>query len=140
MSSVMMSPFGGLGGSPFGAFGGFGGPSLMMSAMGGGSPFGAHNDLFGGGLMGMGMGMGGGGMTAGTSMSTRFVNGKKITTKKTFANGVETVKTYENDVLVSHTVNGEPVVGTGDGVGKASSNVGSASSGRYHRHHPHRRM
>ena len=38
----------------------------------------------------------------------RFINGKKITTKKTFSNGQETVKTYENDVLVSHTVNGQP--------------------------------
>ncbi|KAJ8981670.1 hypothetical protein NQ317_017291 [Molorchus minor] len=41
-----------------------------------------------------------------TSTSTRFVNGKKITTKKVFDNGKETVMTYENDVLKSKTVNG----------------------------------
>ena len=43
-----------------------------------------------------------------TSMSTRFVNGKKVTTKKVVDNGVETVTTYENDVLKSQTVNGVP--------------------------------
>ena len=43
-----------------------------------------------------------------TSMSTRFINGKKVTTKKVVDNGVETVTTYENDVLKSQTVNGVP--------------------------------
>ncbi|XP_019868495.1 dnaJ homolog subfamily B member 6 isoform X2 [Aethina tumida] len=43
-----------------------------------------------------------------TSTSTRFVNGKKITTKKVFENGKETVMSYENDVLKSKTVNGVP--------------------------------
>ena len=43
-----------------------------------------------------------------TSMSTRFVNGVKVTTKKVMENGVETVTTYENDVLKSQTVNGVP--------------------------------
>ncbi|XP_019765689.2 dnaJ homolog subfamily B member 6 isoform X1 [Dendroctonus ponderosae] len=43
-----------------------------------------------------------------TSTSTRFVNGKKITTKKVFDNGKETVMSYENDVLKSKTVNGVP--------------------------------
>ncbi len=38
------------------------------------------------------------------------MNGRKVTTKRTFANGVETVKTYEDDVLVSHTVNGQDQV------------------------------
>merc|ERR1719319_49641 len=41
-----------------------------------------------------------------SSTSTRFVNGKKITTKKVVDNGQESVSTYENDVLKSHTVNG----------------------------------
>merc|ERR1719242_1861603 len=41
-----------------------------------------------------------------SSTSTRIVNGKKVTTKKETANGVETVTTYENGVLKSHTVNG----------------------------------
>ncbi|XP_044731469.1 dnaJ homolog subfamily B member 6-B isoform X1 [Chrysoperla carnea] len=43
-----------------------------------------------------------------TSTSTRFINGKKITTKKVIENGKETVMSYENDVLTSKTVNGVP--------------------------------
>ncbi|KAK4876267.1 hypothetical protein RN001_012689 [Aquatica leii] len=43
-----------------------------------------------------------------TSTSTRFVDGKKITTKKVFENGKETVVTYENDVMKTKTVNGVP--------------------------------
>ncbi|CAG9759482.1 unnamed protein product [Ceutorhynchus assimilis] len=49
-----------------------------------------------------------GGNVKRTSTSTRFVNGKKITTKKVFENGKETVMSYENDVLKSKTVNGIP--------------------------------
>nr|QNJ44837.1 HSP40-1 [Agasicles hygrophila] len=41
-----------------------------------------------------------------TSTSTKFINGKKITTKKIYENGKETVMSYENDVLKSKTVNG----------------------------------
>ncbi|GFT42612.1 dnaJ homolog subfamily B member 6-A [Nephila pilipes] len=41
-----------------------------------------------------------------TSTSTRFVNGKKIETKKVLANGVETVTVHEDGVLKSRTVNG----------------------------------
>ncbi|XP_014488463.1 PREDICTED: dnaJ homolog subfamily B member 6-B-like isoform X3 [Dinoponera quadriceps] len=49
------------------------------------------------------------GMSGGTSMkrtstSTRFINGKKITTKKVFENGKETIMSYEDDVLKSKTV------------------------------------
>lgn len=43
-----------------------------------------------------------------TSTSTRFINGKKITTKKVFENGKETIMSYENDILKSKTVNGVP--------------------------------
>ncbi|XP_044753785.1 dnaJ homolog subfamily B member 6-B isoform X2 [Coccinella septempunctata] len=43
-----------------------------------------------------------------TSTSTKFINGKKITTKKVFENGKETIMSYENDVLKSKTVNGVP--------------------------------
>ncbi|XP_046751226.1 dnaJ homolog subfamily B member 6 isoform X1 [Diprion similis] len=43
-----------------------------------------------------------------TSTSTRFINGKKITTKKVCENGRETIMSYENDVLKSKTVNGVP--------------------------------
>ncbi|XP_046678950.1 dnaJ homolog subfamily B member 6-A isoform X3 [Homalodisca vitripennis] len=41
-----------------------------------------------------------------TSTTTKFINGKKITTKKVAENGKETVLQYENDVLTSKTVNG----------------------------------
>ncbi|KAK4328828.1 hypothetical protein Pmani_000770 [Petrolisthes manimaculis] len=43
-----------------------------------------------------------------SSTSTKFVNGKKITTKKVSEGGQETVMTFENDVLKSKTVNGVP--------------------------------
>ena len=43
-----------------------------------------------------------------SSSSTRIVNGRKVTTKRMMDNGVETVTTYENDVLKSQTVNGVP--------------------------------
>ncbi|XP_012214579.1 dnaJ homolog subfamily B member 6-B isoform X2 [Linepithema humile] len=43
-----------------------------------------------------------------TSTSTRFIDGKKITTKKVYENGKETIMSYENDVLKSKTVNGVP--------------------------------
>ena len=59
------------------------------------------------GMMGgMGMGMGGGMNMRSSSTSTRIINGRKVTTKKVMDNGVETVTTYENDVLKSQTVNG----------------------------------
>ncbi|XP_023246143.1 dnaJ homolog subfamily B member 6 [Copidosoma floridanum] len=44
-----------------------------------------------------------------TSTSTRFINGKKITTKKVYENGKETIMSYENDVLKSKTENGVPI-------------------------------
>ena len=43
-----------------------------------------------------------------TSTRTRFINGKKMTTKKIFENGRETTMTYENDVLVSKIINRVP--------------------------------
>ena len=67
--------------------------------------------------------LGGPGMTS-SSMSTRFVNGKKITTKKTMSNGIETVKVYENDNLVSHTVNGEEQLANGAGHNSSSTSAG----------------
>ncbi|PSN48723.1 DnaJ subfamily B member 2 [Blattella germanica] len=44
-----------------------------------------------------------------TSTSTKFINGKKIMTKKILENGLETSMTYENDVLISKFVNGVPI-------------------------------
>merc|ERR1712141_154762 len=81
----------------------------MGSIFGGGGGF----DDFGGGgasiqtfSSSMG-GMGGGMNVRSSSSSTKFVNGKKIATKRTSNNGVETVETYENDVLKSRNVNGQ---------------------------------
>ncbi|XP_049858950.1 dnaJ homolog subfamily B member 6-like isoform X1 [Schistocerca gregaria] len=56
----------------------------------------------------MGGGAGSGAAVKRTSTSTRFINGKKITTKKIVENGRETVMVYENDTLTSKTVNGVP--------------------------------
>lgn len=50
----------------------------------------------------------GGGGVRKTTTSTRFVNGKKIETKKVLANGVETVTVHEDGVLKSKIVNGTP--------------------------------
>ncbi|KAG7205159.1 hypothetical protein KM043_018254 [Ampulex compressa] len=43
-----------------------------------------------------------------TSTSTRFINGKKITVKRVYEDGKETIMSYENDILKSKTVNGVP--------------------------------
>ncbi|XP_077979253.1 dnaJ homolog subfamily B member 6-A-like isoform X2 [Glandiceps talaboti] len=43
-----------------------------------------------------------------TSTTTKIVNGKKITTKKVYDNGKETVEVYEDDNLKSLTVDGVP--------------------------------
>ena len=60
--------------------------------------------------MSMHHGMGGpAGMSVrSSSTSTRIINGRKVTTKKVVDNGVETVSTYEDDVLKSKTVDGVP--------------------------------
>ncbi|CAG9861921.1 unnamed protein product [Phyllotreta striolata] len=42
------------------------------------------------------------------STSTKVINGRKITTKRIYENGKETVESYENDVLTSKIVNGVP--------------------------------
>jgi len=99
--------------SPFGGFGGFGfGLPGFGMGLGGGSLFDELDSGGGGGMTSIqsfSSGFGGPGMAMkSTSMSTRFVNGVKVTTKKVMENGVETVTTYENDVLKSQTVNGVP--------------------------------
>jgi len=101
--------------SPFGGFGlgipGFGmglGGSMfddMDGGFGGGSSIQTFSSSSFGGMGGM-PGMGGGVNMRSSSTSTRVMNGKKITTKKVVEGGVETVTTYENDVLKSQTVNG----------------------------------
>ncbi|CAH1962741.1 unnamed protein product [Acanthoscelides obtectus] len=93
--------------SPFG-LGGFGTGSLMDSffnigsAMDPGGPFCGHFET----ASASGMGPSGSPNVKRTSTSTRFANGKKITTKKIYENGRETVLSYENDILKSKTVNG----------------------------------
>lgn len=53
----------------------------------------------------------GGGQMRGTfrSTSSRFENGKCVTTRRTVQDGVETVEVEENGVLKAKTVNGRPV-------------------------------
>ena len=73
-----------------------------------------------------------------SSTSTRIVNGKKLTTKKETANGVETVTTYENGVLKSHTVNGVAQAiegGNGGGGGGSPRHRHALQNGHRRRHH-----
>jgi len=109
-------PLSPMGISPFGGFG-LGLPGFGMGL--GGSMFDDFDSGFGGGGTSVQTfsssfgGMMGGGMNGGmnvrqSSSSTRIVNGRKVTTKKVVDNGVETITTYENDVLKSQTVNGVP--------------------------------
>ena len=78
-------------------------------------------------------GMGGPGVgVRSSSTSTRIVNGRKVTTKKVVDNGVETVSTYENDVLRSQTVNGVAQALQGGHQGHQGSPQHRAAP----RHHP----
>jgi len=98
--------------SPFGGgFGhGFHDDPFFSQGMSGGSSFSSStSSSFGGG---------GGGSFKSTSTSTKRVNGRSITTKKTVENGKETVEVYENNVLTSKHVNGVQQLTNGDGGGK----------------------
>lgn len=66
-----------------------------------------------------------------SSTSTRIVNGRKVTTKKVVDGGVETVSTYENGVLKSHTVNGVAQAVEGGGGGHRHA----LQQGHRRRHH-----
>ena len=70
-----------------------------------------------------------------SSTSTRIVNGKKVTTKKETANGVETVTTYENGVLKSHTVNGVAQAIEGGNGGGSPRHRHALQHGHRRRHH-----
>jgi len=85
-------PFGGMGfgGSMFGGGMGFGGDDMFQSSF----------SSFGGGM--------GGGNVMSQSISTSYVNGRKITTKKMSKNGQTIVEKYENDQLVHKAINGQP--------------------------------
>lgn len=109
---------------------------LMSTSLGGGGGGGLFNGMstFSSSSM-----LGGPGMTS-SSMSTRFVNGKKITTKKTLSNGIETVKVYENDNLVSHTVNGEEQLANGAGLSSAGGAAHIPTNSRHYVRSQYRRL
>ena len=67
-------------------------------------------------------------------MKSCSILGKKITTKKTVNNGVESVKIYENDVLTSHKVNGQEQQNNSIGH-HTSSAPSSGVGGHHHAHH-----
>jgi DnaJ family protein B protein 6 len=90
LSQLFASPFGGLG------FG-FDNVFSNLDHSGNGVHFTSFSSSFGSGTSPL---------AKCTTTSTKFVNGKKITTKKIVENGRETVMSYENDVLKSKTVNG----------------------------------
>ncbi|XP_022651379.1 dnaJ homolog subfamily B member 6-B-like [Varroa jacobsoni] len=114
MNPFMMNPFGGmsvgLGMLPMGfgmpLMGGFNGlfgqltsDSMDMNTMtaGGVTTFTSSSVSFGGGPN-----------MRRTSSNTRFVNGKKIETRKVVENGTETVTIIEDGVVKKRTVNGQP--------------------------------
>lgn len=77
--------------NPFGSFFGgdpFGSMSMFQSSFGGGGGNGAN-------IMSQ-------------SISTSYINGKKVTTKKMQKNGQSIVEKYENDKLIQKMVNGQP--------------------------------
>uniref|UniRef100_A0A9J7X9P4 DnaJ heat shock protein family (Hsp40) member B6a n=2 Tax=Cyprinus carpio TaxID=7962 RepID=A0A9J7X9P4_CYPCA len=100
------------GGSFFGGFGGFPPFGAGFSSFDAGfSPFG---HMGGGGLTSFsstsfGGGGGGGGMGSfrSVSTSTKFINGRKITTKRIIENGQERVEVEEDGQLKSLTINGK---------------------------------
>lgn len=101
ISNNFFTPGFGLLGFPFGGFGGLDAGFGNMGPGLGGASFSQSTVFLGGG----GGRPGAGGMKK-TSTSTKFVNGKKITTKKVTDSGVETVTILENDVIKSRMVNG----------------------------------
>eukprot|EP00918_Siedleckia_nematoides_P069954 GHVU01152495.1.p1 GENE.GHVU01152495.1~~GHVU01152495.1.p1 ORF type:complete len:227 (-),score=29.57 GHVU01152495.1:450-1130(-) len=104
---------------PFAEFFSTGFPAFP--GFGGGGMFGGHENIepiadpFGGSHSGFQQfnsssfagPAGGGGNFKSTSTSTKYLNGKKIVTKKMVENGVETVTVEEDGVLKTRTVNGE---------------------------------
>ncbi|XP_075936757.1 dnaJ homolog subfamily B member 6b [Anarhichas minor] len=82
--------------SPFGQMGGGGFTSFSSSSFGGSGG--------GGGGGGMGGGMGN---FKSVSTSTKFINGRKITTKRIVENGQERVEVEEDGQIKSLTVNGK---------------------------------
>jgi len=74
--------------------------SMFQSPFGGGDPFQSmFQSSFGGGN---------GANVMSQSISTSYINGKKVTTKKIQKNGQSIVEKYENDKLIQKMVNGQP--------------------------------
>ncbi|XP_030636445.1 dnaJ homolog subfamily B member 6b [Chanos chanos] len=94
--------FHGFGGfPPFGAgFSGFDSGFSSFGSLGGGSFTSFSSSAFGGGGGGMGN-------FRSVSTSTKFINGRKITTKRIVENGQERVEVEEDGQLKSLTVNGK---------------------------------
>uniref|UniRef100_A0A7N5ZPX7 J domain-containing protein n=1 Tax=Anabas testudineus TaxID=64144 RepID=A0A7N5ZPX7_ANATE len=96
-----------MGGSLFG-FGGF--PAFGSSFASFDSGFNSFGDMGGGGITSFSTSsFGGGGMGnfRSVSTSTKFINGRKITTKRIVENGQERVEVEEDGQLKSLTVNGK---------------------------------
>ncbi|KAF3836616.1 hypothetical protein F7725_029174 [Dissostichus mawsoni] len=93
----------------FGSFGNMGGgfASFSSSSFGGGGGGGMVGMVGGGGGMGGGGGGMGGGNFKSVSTSTKFINGRKITTKRIVENGQERVEVVEDGQIKSLTVNGK---------------------------------
>lgn len=98
--------FGGFGGFPpfGGGFSSFDGGFTPFGHMGGGGFTSFSSTSFGGG----GGGGGGGGMGSfrSVSTSTKFINGRKVTTKRIIENGQERIEVEEDGQLKSLTING----------------------------------
>ncbi|KAF5908980.1 dnaJ subfamily B member 6-like, partial [Clarias magur] len=126
----------------FGGFGGFGSfPSFAptftsfdtgfgsfghMGQMGGGGFTAFSSSSFGGGGGGGGSGMGN---FRSVSTSTKYVNGRKITTKRIVENGQERVEVEEDGQLKSLTINGQALeLGLGEERKQNKSLPGSSSS------------
>ncbi|KAF3703676.1 DnaJ -like protein subfamily B member 6 [Channa argus] len=95
-------------GGPFFGFGAF--PGFGPSFSGFDSGFSAFGDMRGGGVTSFSSSsFGGGGMGnfRSVSTSTKFINGKKVTTKRIVENGQERVEVEEDGQLKSLTVNGK---------------------------------
>ncbi|XP_035475248.1 dnaJ homolog subfamily B member 6b isoform X2 [Scophthalmus maximus] len=95
-----------MGGSLFG-FGGF--PAFAPGFSGFDSSFSSFGDIGGGGITSFSSSIGGNGGGMGNvrsvSTSTKFINGRKITTKRIVENGQERIEVEEDGQLKSLTVN-----------------------------------
>ncbi|XP_051995720.1 dnaJ homolog subfamily B member 6b isoform X1 [Xyrauchen texanus] len=115
--------------SPFGpVFPGFNSGFTSFGPMGGGGIASFSSPSFGGG--------GGMGNFRSVSTSTKFVNGRRITTKRIVENGQERVEVEEDGQLRSLTVNGIPADNALEDCHRQNALSGTASHNRYLRNVP----